>query len=143
MTEHKRIPYIQGAALVHGPAAMVLHRLIDRDEITTQMNKLGLKETWREATLGSLDAIDTAARSWQLRGSDSEPQSVQQQPQQAGFLDTMGTKEAAGILHYSESYVCRLLRTEVLLGRQAGRAWMIDAASVHALAKTNKERAAA
>jgi excisionase family DNA binding protein len=140
-----RIPHIRGA-LISGPAAHALARVLDREEITARLTAKGYGERWRELVLRTLEAIESEAGTWRLEaeehlrrerevssanGTTAVPQDGAEQSSGAMTLtDTTTVGDAAVTLGCSDSYVRRLARRGVLPGRRDGNEWHLDAAAV-------------
>jgi len=139
------VPIIHGI-VVGEQLAYVLSRGIDIDEVDDRLADWGYGPKWRSLAREALQAIADEGRSWahaaqaelerERASTASEPVSVPQ-AERASSSEWMTVTAAAAALAYSPSYVRRLAREKKLDGRQVGRDWQLDAASVATYAERN------
>lgn len=147
----RRPPYVERAAIVTGPAAFLLARLLPREEAARRLEQAGFRdERWREPVLATLEAIRQAGDAWHADaearapatadlGSSVLPTSGQGAPLEP--MHTMTVTEAAAALDLGPRRVRQMIDDGTLPARRPGWAWEIDAAAVAAVAAERSEAA--
>lgn len=146
-----RVPYIRGA-LVAGPAAYALSRVLDRQEIAERLAAAGYGERWRELALAAVEAIDEEAAVW---GADARQRLAREHAasasgttarkrsaevsSSAAMSETITTRQAAEDIGVSTRAVRAMAASGRLPGRRTPRGdWALEPGAVAALARERR-----
>lgn len=146
------IPHIQGA-LVVGPSAYLLAKVLKRSEIERWLATNNVPEAYREPVMLAVEAIELEGRDWyreQQKRNDASDEDdnfrtrlphAEARPDRGSDSQMMNVNQASSELNRTPRHVRSLLATGQLAGRKNGRDWLIDPKSVAGYKKDHRATA--
>ncbi len=140
-------PHVQGA-MISGPAAYALARVLDPRKVADDLADKGYDNRWRDLARLAIDAIHIEAARWRsdakehlaraasARGPEQVPKEGELSSSQA--MESITTSQAANILGVSSRRVRTLAARGDIPGKRSGRDWRLEGAAVAALATERK-----
>jgi excisionase family DNA binding protein len=128
-------------ALISGPAAYLLAKLLKSPPVTTYIRGAG----WLHGPdfEQAIRAINAASDAWQTHLDLGRRQTADARVQSPHSCDTMTIEQASETLQLSRRHTQRLAQEGVITGRRVGRRWELDARSVTAYQHRQQQRTAA
>ena len=123
-------PFVESAALLSGPAALVVSRVLRSPHVVTVLANLsGWLHPYRSEITAAVQAVHRAAHAW-----ESTPLAVEREDAiEAGAVDAESpwtTERAAALLQLSRRRTQELAAGGLLGGHRVGRQWILDEAAV-------------